>query len=236
MKLTPTTIRRLALPEGRLDKTFFDDELAGFGVRLRAGGSRAFVVQYKIGAKHRRMALGPVSALDLGKARTIAKDLLASVRLGHDPAGEKLEQRAKLSETFGAFLPRYLGWQRGRLKPRSYEEVERHLLSHAKPLHGRSIDHIDRRTIAVRIGEIAEKSGTGAANGVRRSLSAYFGWLLREGLLEANPVANTNSAGTITARERVLDDGELAAIWRAPRRRPVRGHRQAADPDRRAPR
>jgi integrase len=100
------------------------------------------------------------------------------------------------------------------LKPRSYEEVERHLLNHAKPLHSRSIDHIDRRAIAVRIAEISEKSGAGAANGVRRSLSAYFNWLHSEGMVEANPVANTNPAGIIAARERVLSDGELAMIWR----------------------
>lgn len=124
------------------------------------------------------MPLGPVSALDLGKARATAKDLLAAVRLGRDVAGEKLERRAKLSETFGALLPRYLTWQRGPLKPRSYEELGRHLLrSHSRPFHGRSIEHIDRRGIAVRIAEIAEKSGPGAANGVRRSLSAYFNWL-----------------------------------------------------------
>ena len=214
MKLTTTIIRSLALPADVREKTFFDDEAPGFGIRVRAGGSRTFVVQYKIGGKHRRMPLGPVSALDLGKARTTAKDLLAAVRLGRDVAGEKLEQRAKLAETFAAFLPRYLGWQRGRLKPRSYEEVERHLLTHAKPFHGRSIDHIDRRAVAARIAEIAEKSGPGAANGVRRSLSAYFAWLLREGLLEANPVLHTNAAGILAARERVLDDAELAAIWR----------------------
>jgi integrase len=215
MKLTTTTVRSLALPVGVREKTFFDDEVPGFGVRIRAGGSRTFVVQYKIGGKHRRMPLGQVSALDLSKARATAKDLLAAVRLGRDVAGEKLEQRAKLAETFAAFLPRYLTWQRGRLKPRSYEEVERHLLTHAKPFHGRSIEHIDRRGIAARIAEIAERSGPGAANGVRRSLSAYFAWLLREGLLEANPVVNTNSASTLTARERVLDDAELVAIWRA---------------------
>ena len=106
VKLTPTTIRRLALPEGQFDKTYFDSELPNFGVRVRAGGSRTYVVQYKIGGRHRRMPLGPVSTLDLGKARATARDLLAAVRLGRDVAGEKLEQRAKLAETFSAFLVR----------------------------------------------------------------------------------------------------------------------------------
>jgi len=137
MKLTTTTLRALALPRGLREKTFFDDELAGFGVRVRAGGSRTWIVQYKIGDKHRRLTLGAVTSLDPGKARATAKDILAAVRLGKDPAGDKAERREKLAETFGALLPRFLARQRQRLKPRSYEEVERHLLAHAKPLHSR---------------------------------------------------------------------------------------------------
>ncbi|MGO9684806.1 MAG: Arm DNA-binding domain-containing protein, partial [Beijerinckiaceae bacterium] len=137
MKLTASTIRALALPPGLNDKTFWDEDVPGFGVRIRAGGSHTWVIQYKIGEKHRRLPLGPVAALDPGKARSTAKDLLAKVRLGQDPAGEKLERRQKISETFSALLPRYLAWQRNRLKPRSYQEVERHLVVHAKRLHTR---------------------------------------------------------------------------------------------------
>ena len=154
---------------------------------------RTFVIQYKFGAKHRRMPLGAVSAIELGKARSTAKDLLAAVRLGRDPAGEKLEQRQKISTTFGALLPRFLARQRSRLKPRSYLETKRHLLVHARPLHGLGVEKIDRRTIAIRLAEL-EQNGPAAANRTRASLSAYFAWLLREGILEANPVLNTNGA------------------------------------------
>ena len=132
------------------------------------------------------MPLGAVSAIELGKARSTAKDLLAAVRLGRDPAGEKLEQRQKVSTTFGALLPRFLARQRSRLKPRSYQETERHLLVHAKPLHGLGVEKIDRRTIAIRLAEL-EQNGPAAANRIRASLSAYFAWLLREGILESNP-------------------------------------------------
>src|SRR5262245_57081607 len=131
-KLTTTTVRSLALPIGVNERTFFDDDLPGFGVRVRAGGSRNFILQYKLGAKHRRIVLGTVVALDLGKARATAKHLLAQVRLGRDPAGERFTMLEKMSETFGALLPRYLAHQRNRLKPRSYKEVERHLEKHAK--------------------------------------------------------------------------------------------------------
>jgi integrase len=215
MKLTTTSIRALTLPIGVIDRTFFDDELPGFGVRVRAGGSRTFVVQYKIGDKHRRMPLGSVEALSLTRARGTAKDILAAVRLGHDVAGEKIEQREKQGETFGAILPRFLQRQRVKLKPRSYEETERHLLLHAKSFHKHSIESLNRRMIAVRLGELAEDSGPAAANRVRASLSAYCAWMVREGLLEANPVIGTNRAPESGTRDRVLTDDELATIWKA---------------------
>jgi hypothetical protein len=110
MKLTTTAIRALKLPEGVKDNIFWDDDLPGYGVRLREGGSKNYVIQY--GSKSRKMTLGSVTALDPGKARSTAKDLLAAVRLRRDPAGEKLEQRQKAEETFGALLLAFLTRQR----------------------------------------------------------------------------------------------------------------------------
>lgn len=215
IRLSTTTVRALALPPGAVDKVFFDADLPGFGVRLRRGGSRTWLVQYAIAGKTRRIVLGSVAALDPGKARATAKDLLAAVRLGRDPAAEKAETRIKAAETLGALLPRFLQHQRTRLKPRSFEEVERHLLVHAAQLHSRPLQAIDRRAVAIRLAEIAETSGPAAANRVRASLSACFTWFVREGLVEANPVLNTNKAFENSARERLLGDDELRAIWTA---------------------
>ena len=205
-------------------------------MRLRAGGSRTWVIQYKIGNKHRRIPLGSVTALEPGKARATAKDLLAAVRLGRDPVGEKIEARIKATETLGALLPRFLTRQRARLKARTYQEVERHLLVQAKPLHARVIETIDRRSVAICLAQIAESSGPVAANRARASLSTCFAWLVREGLVEANPVVNTNKALERGARERVLDDGEISANLGRSRRRPIWLYRQAANVDGTAPR
>jgi integrase len=214
MRLTATAIRSLSLPPGKPDRTFFDADLPGFGLRLRLGGSQVWLIQYAIHGKTRRMVLGSPATLDPGKARDQAKDLLARVRLGEDPAREKHKARVRASETFGALLPRYLSHQRSRLKPRSYVENERHLLVGAKALHALAVEAIDRRTIAIRLAEIAETSGPTAANRTRASLSAFFSWLRREGLTEAaNPVLDTNKAAEAGARERTLKDGELAKIW-----------------------
>jgi integrase len=214
VKLTPASIKALTLPPGVSEKTYFDT-LAGFGVRVRASGGRSYVVQYKTHGKNRRVVLGPVGSLDLAKARASAKDILAAVRLGRDPAGERLERQRKVASAFGLLLPRYLERQRSRLKPRSFVETNRHLVRHAAPLHGLAVEAIDRRTIAILLGDIAERSGPFAANRTRASLSGFFSWLLREGIIEANPILATNEAIEGPPRTRVVTDDELAAIWNA---------------------
>jgi integrase len=215
MRLTAQTVRTIALPNGERDKVFFDSDLPGFGLRVRDTGAKTWMVQYAIAGRTRRMALGSTSVLDPGKARDTAKDLLAKVRLGRDPASEKVKARAKAAETFGALLPRFLERQRTRLKPRSFEEAERHLSKHARALHAWPIESIDRRTIATRLTEITKASGPAASNRVRTSLSAFFSWAAREGYVDANPVAFTNKAVENGSRDRVLTDDELATIWRA---------------------
>ena len=70
---------------------------------------------------------------------------------------------AKAGETFGALLPRYLAHKRAQLKPRSFEEVDRHLTVHARSLHGRSIDAVDRRAAALLFGE--DRRGQRAGGG-----------------------------------------------------------------------
>ncbi len=70
------------------------------------------------------------------------------------------------------------------MKPRSFEEIERHLLAHAKPLHGRRIAEIDRRAIAIRLAEIEQSSGPVARNRVRSSLFAFFNWAIRKECLK----------------------------------------------------
>ena len=214
MKLTQKTIAALALPAGKTETIVFDEDLAGFGVRVRIGGTRSWIFQYKIGNQNRRITLGSLAALTPARARETAGDLHAKVRLGLDPAGEKTEGRARAAETMGAVAQSYLTYQSGHLRPRSYVEVERHLLRYCKPLHGLQLVKIDRRTVAARITDVASNNGAATANRVRASLSALFSWAMRQGLCDFNPVAGTGRAPE-QSRARVLDDGELKVIWNA---------------------
>src|SRR5262249_8302551 len=141
--------------------------------------------------------------------------LHAEVKLGRDPAGDKSKARARASETFGAILPLFLARQGERLRPRAFVEVERHLTVHAKRLHHMPLADTARRDVAEVLTAVASRLSGASANRVRSSLSAFFAWCLREGLLlETNPAAWTERREEI-ARARLIDDDELREIWAA---------------------
>src|SRR4029077_5910534 len=108
MKLKASNVDGIKLPAGKKDHIDFDDDLTGFGLRLREGGSRTYVVQYKIGTQQRRMTLGATKKLAFAQARTAAKSVLAKVELGEDPQADKAVARATAGETFKAVAGRFL--------------------------------------------------------------------------------------------------------------------------------
>jgi integrase len=215
MKLNDRTVTeaRPTLPAGKSEAIFFDDDIAGFGLRLRRAGSRTWVYQYWLGDRSRRMTLGKWPKLSAKQAHDLVDVLAAKVALGQDPAEEKIQNRTR-KETFGEIAGDYLAAQATRLRPRSLEEVRRHLNNHATPLHGLPIAKMQRRDVAELLTAIAAGSGPVAANRVRSSISAMFHWAMKAGIAESNPAAFTNKEGE-RPRSRVLSVGELRDIWTA---------------------
>jgi integrase len=212
--LAITLLSLRILPAGKNEIIVFDSDIHGFGVRLRAGGHRSFVFQYKLGAKHRRISIGSVAAVSLSAARDTAKDLYAAVRLGRDPAGEKQHAKSKAGETFEATAAQYLDHARRALRPRSFDDVNRHLLKHAKSLHRLRLEKISRRDIASCLASVRAHAGRIAGNRFRTSLSGFFSWTIEQGIADTNPVTGTTRVEE-TSRDRVLSLDELRAIWDA---------------------
>jgi integrase len=86
----------------------------------------------------------------------------------------------------------------------------------AKPLHKLPITAVTQEDIAALLKTVVKNSGDVSANRVRTTLSAFFAWLLGEGvrLPEGNPVSNTNVREEVP-RDRVLSEAELKIIWNA---------------------
>src|SRR5215469_15553075 len=110
MKLDTRTAATLQLPAGKADHIFWDEDLAGFGLRLRQGGRRVWIAQYRPSGSRRtrRATLGAVGTVTPAQARDEARKLLARVALGGDPQGEKATRRAQSALTFRAAVEAYL--------------------------------------------------------------------------------------------------------------------------------
>jgi integrase len=216
MKLTSKNIAELKLPVGSKDAVWWDDEISGFGIRIREGGSRTWIYRYRSGSKQRSYILGSAKSVPLIVARKNASTLEARVRIGEDPALEKQTARLEAEHTFEALAGQYLEKRQKEWRPKSYSEYNRHLMSYAKPLHRFPITTVSQRNIANLLNSIAEESGVVTSNRVRATLSALFSWILGEGirLPEGNVVSYTNKHKE-TPRDRVLSDAEIRAIWKA---------------------
>jgi integrase len=216
MNLTQATVARLKLPDGKDDAIYFDDRVPGFGLRLRAAGSRTWVFQYKIGPVLRRMVLGRETAMKPEAARKIAEKHHAAVKDGRDPAAEKVVRTAQAANTIGSLIHSYIEFQQSRLRPRSLIETRRHLEVNAKPLHRLPVNAVDKTIVKHLIREIAEDKGVPTANRMRANLSAMFTWAMKEtDFVALNPVASTHTAGDEKSRDRVLSDAEIKAVWNA---------------------
>lgn len=213
MKLIRTTVDKLSLPAGKAELIVFDENMPGFGIRLRAGGSAAWIAQYRVGAKQRRVTLGKLTTLDPDAARKAAKQVLAKAGLGQDHQAEQKEQQARAAVTFKAIADLYLAHSEKSQKPKTQSERKRHLTRDWKPFHTRSVHEVDRRSVAARLHVIADEHGPIASNRARATLSAFYAWAIGQGLAETNPVVGTVKAGEERSRERVLSSDELRAIW-----------------------
>ena len=216
MKLTDKTSVRIRLPAGKSDYVEWDDDIAGFGIRLRDGGTRNWIYRYRIGPKQRSIILGSATSVSAVTARKNASALEARVRLGDDPASDRENARLEAGNTFDALAQQYIEARQSEWRPTTATEIRRHLLQHAKPLHRAPIASVSQRNIANLLNVVAKDAGDVTANRVRSSLCALFGWAMREGvrLPEGNVAALTNKREE-KSRDRVLSDAELKAIWAA---------------------
>ena len=202
-KITKTAVEKL---EGGW---LWDTEVKGFGVRRQLDGA-FYYLRYRLGGRQCMKSIGRHgSPWTPDTARKAAQEAIGEVVKGRPPA---FAAKAA-ADTFGAVLPRFLERQRLKLRPRTFDEVGRHLLSHSAPLAKLRLAEIDRRTIAKHLEEI-EKRGPIARNRVRGSLMTFFEFCYREGLIQANPVQGTDKAHEVD-RTRVLSDAELAEVWQA---------------------
>jgi integrase len=209
------------------------------------------------GAPKRRVTLGKFGVLTAEQARDLAKDILAKVHAGEDPAAQKVE--AKVAKTIGELCDLYVAEaekgnvisKRGAPKKASTLATDRGRIErHIKPLLGKKLVHdvtrvdIERFLRDVAAGRTAADvktkkhgraivtGGKGTATRTVRLLGGIFSYAIRLGMRAANP---THGVAKYADQQgaRFLNTEELERLGAALREAETAGIPWNTDPDKR---
>ena len=197
---------------GRVE--LWDSELPGFGLRISSAGRRSWQVMYRVDGRKRRLTLGNFPALPLKLARDAARATLDEVARGNDPAAQRASVRGG-ELTFERFAKAYIERYAKRTK-RSWQADARMIESDLLPAWARrAADDISRRDVIEMIEGICARGHPYAANRRLSLLRTMFTWGVGVDMVGATPVVGVAAPGREVRRQRVLEDGEVAALWDA---------------------
>lgn len=209
-RLTKSLLDGLETPGKEL--MLWDSLLPGFGVRLRPGGGhKRFYVQYRLKTgQQRKRPLGVYGVLTVEEARHLARQWLAAVARGEDPAA----RAAPITHTVADLAERYLVEHAGRKNaPASQRKARSMLTHHVLPALGsRDVQAVSRADVLALQAHLGDRPVL--ANRVLALLSVLF---TCAELWEWRP-ERTHPVWRIPRfverpRERYLTPAEVTQLW-----------------------
>jgi integrase len=138
-----------AHPPATGEVKLWDCEMKGFGLRVRAGGTKSYILQYRNAeGRTRRLTVGLCGRLTPEEARRMARQMLAAVDRGEDPMQDL--QDGRRAPTVAEFAVQYMELHaRPKKKPRSVEKDEALLRLYILPAIG------SRKLAAITAADVA---------------------------------------------------------------------------------
>jgi len=236
-KITKRLVDSLA-PSPDKDQFIWDDEVRGFGIRLKPSGSGSFLVQYRTPeGQTRRLVLGKIGTLTPDEARKLAKTKLSAVAGGSDPSAERHAARTAL--TVGELCDEYLKAAQAGLVLTRFRQpkkastiaidvgrIERHIKKLigqnradklTRPMVQRMADDITQGKTAITVntkkrGKAVVTGGAGTSARVVELLGGIWSWADKRGMVSgANPAHGIDTVRG-QAADRVLSKAELKRL------------------------
>lgn len=207
-------------PPARGQRAYFDPKLPGFGLRVSQGGTKTWVILYRINGKQKWHKVGTHPPLSLVDARAIAKGKLADVQRGEDPERDK--QEARQADSFADLAERYLV-EHAKVHKKTAAEDERIINRELLPeWRSRKASDISRRDVIALTDAIALHAKV-QANRVLALISRIFNFGIAKEIVETNPAYRLpKPGGAESERERVLNEDEIQAVWQSVEKEPFK--------------
>src|SRR5215472_5988604 len=210
-----------SLPSSKSDVVYWDAGCPGFGVKVTPKGRKVFIVLYRTGgagSKLRKYTIGPYGRVTLHQARVAAQKVFAARLEGRDPAAEKRAARRRIvadrvEDLLETFIAQRL------TQNRSGGEIARLLRREVgKTWAGRSIHEITKRDVVGLVTAIEQRGAPVAANKALKVTKTFLRWCVGRAVLDQSPAEGVPLPSKEVARDRVLDDDELAHVILAARK------------------
>jgi Arm DNA-binding domain len=215
-------------PSGK-DVTYFDDALRGFGLRVRAGGAKTWIIMYRNReGRQRKLTIGRAGVLTPDEARKVARDKLADATKGADPASEKVAARQAM--TVAQLCELYVREAEGRVKASTLAMDRSRIVCHVVPLLGNrtaaglTLCDVARFQADIAAGKTAKgrKNGRGGrttgGQGVAARSVGMLGTILefarRHGIIASNPARGVEKFPDRKSR-RFLGIEEISTLGKA---------------------
>ncbi|GAA0607984.1 tyrosine-type recombinase/integrase [Paenochrobactrum glaciei] len=226
IKITRQGIAAIPATEKRV--VYYDTALTGFALRVEPTGRMTYFIEYRPGAGgrdvlKRRYNIGTTAEMTPEAAREAAKNLLAGIRLGDDPAAAKAKGRSV--PTFSKFATGHLDAmdeiatehpEQAVLRPGSIRNYRSLLKRHVGPAIGsRQLDLIARDEIKRLHTKVGKESPT-----IANRCLEFVGSIYKAAADAGHVPEGTNPARGLkafkeTKRERFLSPEELARLGEA---------------------
>jgi integrase len=220
LRLTKSAVAALPPPpEGKPYRVAWDAEIAGFGCRVLAGGRRTYFWQGRTRAGRAiKVSIGREGRITAEQARKKARELVAEVELGGDPAerrkSERQARRAKrepersVADLWRLYCERHLPGKR-----QSSQDADCSLWRlHLEPAVGRlRVAALTREQIEALHREVTHEHGPYAANRCLALFSTLLALAERAGWCPAN-VARGVRRNPEHHRERFLTPEEIRRL------------------------
>jgi integrase len=207
-----------AKPAGS-EYVIWDTNLKGFGLKVLPSGHKSYILKYRVGGGRtgtaRKPTLGTHGKLTAEEARQVAKDWLADIVKGGDPAADRNAQREAM--TFKDLADIYIE-EYAKPNKRSWREDERILNKYCQPWHSTKASTIEPPAIAQLLATVKEVNGPAMANRTLSRIRRLYSWAVRNPLIREvtiNPARDVDRPAPERARERVYTDKEIKALWKA---------------------